>query len=428
MSLRGEGIALAPAPAVLQPAETKGFMAGNSLLTISMITREAARILTNNLCFTKQIRRNYSDEFARSGAKIGSVLNIRKPPKYIGRTGRVCAVEDVVETSVPLALTTQFGVDMTFTSAELALSIDDFSDRILKPAVAVVANKIDFDMMGLYSTVPNVVGAAGTVPNTLLTYLMAGVALDDNMAPRDNNRAVVVNPIQQATIVDALKGLFQSADQIEDQYEKGTMGITAGFKWCMDQNTRVHTAGPLGGAPIVSGGSQVGSTLLVSGFTAAAALRLKKGDLFTITGVNAVNGQNRQDLGYLRTFTVTADVNSAADGTASIPIYPPITPTGAFQTVTASPAGGAPLTLTFTAGQKTAQAMAFHKDAFTFATADLPLPDGVDMASRVSDDQLGVSVRMIRQYQICDDVWPTRLDVLYGFAAIYPELACRIIS
>jgi P22 coat protein - gene protein 5 len=272
------------------------------------------------------------------------------------------------------------------------------------------------------------VGTAGTVPNTLLTYLMAGVALDDNMAPRDNNRAVVVNPIQQATIVDALKGLFQSADQIEDQYEKGTMGVTAGFKWCMDQNTRVHTAGPLGGAPIVAGGSQVGSTLLVSGFTAAAALRLRKGDMFTIASVNAVNGQNHQDLGYLRTFTVTADVNSAADGTASIPIYPPITPTGAFQTVTASPAASAPLTLTFTASQKTAQALAFHRDAFTFATADLPLPDGVDMASRVSDDQLGVSVRMIRQYSICDDAWPTRLDVLYGFAAVYPELACRIIS
>lgn len=403
-------------------------MAGNNLLTISMITREAARILENNLCFTKQIRRNYSDEFARSGAKIGSVLNIRKPPKYIGRTGRVCAVEDVVESSVPLALTTQFGVDMSFTSAEMALSIDDFSDRILKPAIAVVANKIDRDLLSLYTTVPNVVGSAGTVPNALLTYLMAGVALDDNMAPRDNNRAIVVNPIQQATIVDALKGLFQSADQIEDQYEKGTMGITAGFKWCMDQNVWVHTAGPYGGAPIVAGGSQVGSTLLVSGFTAAAALRLKKGDTFTLAGVNAVNGQNRQDLGYLRTFTVTADVNSAADGTASVPIYPPIVASGATQTVTASPAASTPLTMLLTANQKAAQALAFHKDAFTFASADLPLPDGVDRAARVSDSQLGLSIRMIRDYSICDDAWPTRLDILYGFAAVYPELACRIIS
>lgn len=403
-------------------------MAGNTLLTMSMITREAARVLENNLCFAKQIRRTYADEFARSGAKIGSVLNIRKPPKYIGRTGRTCSVEDVVETSVPLSLTTQFGVDMSFTSAEMALSIDDFSDRILKPAIAVVANKIDRDLLSLYTTVPNVVGVIGTIPNALLTYLMAGVALDDNMAPRDNNRAIVVNPIQQATIVDALKGLFQSASQIEDQYEQGTMGLTAGFKWCMDQNVWTHTAGAYGGAPIVSGGSQVGSTLLVSGFTAAAAPRLKKGDMFTLAGVSAVNGQNRQTLGYLRTFTVTSDVSSAADGTASIPIYPPIIATGASQTVTASPAGGTPLTMTFTANSVAAQALAFHKDAFTFASADLPLPDGVDKAARVSDSQLGLSIRMIRQYSICDDAWPTRLDILYGFAPVYPELACRIIS
>ena len=403
-------------------------MATNTLLTISKITREAARILENNLCFAKQIARTYSDEFARTGAKIGSVLNIRKPPKYIGRSGRVCVVEDTVETSVPLALTTQFGVDLSFSSAEMALSIDDFSDRILKPAVSVVANKIDRDLLSLYATVPNVVGAAGTVPNSLLTYLMAGVALDENMAPRDNQRAVVISPIMQATIVDALKGLFHSSDQIEDQYEKGTMGLTAGFKWCMDQNIHTHTAGPYGGSPIVAGGSQVGSTLLVSGFTAAAALRLKKGDQFTITGVNAVNGQNRQDLGHLQTFTVTSDVNSAPEGTASIPIYPPIVASGAPQTVTASPAASAPLTMIYTASSTTTQGLAFHKDAFTFASADLPLPDGVDRAARVSDSQVGFSIRMVRQYNICDDVFATRLDILYGFAAVYPELACRIIA
>ena len=317
---------------------------------------------------------------------------------------------------------------MSFTSAEMALSIDDFSDRFIKPAMAVVANKIDFDGLKLYAQVPNVVGAVGTVPNALLTYLMAGVALDDNMAPRDSLRSVVINPIMQATIVDALKGLFQSSDKIADQYETGTMGITGGFKWSMDQNVATHIAGPLGGAPVVSGGSQTGSNLLVSGFTAAAALRLRKGDMFTIANVYGVNGQNRQSQSYLRSFTVTADVNSAADGTATIPIYPPITPTGASQTVTASPAGGAPLTLAYTANQQSPQGLAFHRDAFVFASADLPLPDGVDRASRVSDKQLGISIRMVRDYTICDDVFVTRLDVLFGWAAVYPELACRIQS
>lgn len=396
-----------------------------------MITREALRVLENNLTFTKFLRREYSNKFGVEGAKIGTVLNVRKPPKYIGRTGQTMVIENAVETSVPVALTTQFGVDIEFSSSELALSIDDFSDRFIKPAAATIANKIDYDGLALYQTVPNVVGAIGTVPNTLMTYLEAGVALDNNMAPRDNQRSVVINPIMQATIVDALKGLFQSSDKIADQYESGTMGLTAGFKFSMDQNVRSHTAGPQGGAPVVSGAGQTGSSLLTAGWTAAAAARLKKGDTFTIAGVYAVNGQNRQTLTTLRTFTVTSDFSSAADGTGSISIYPPIYGPGtANQTVSALPAASAPITITSgTAGQVTnGVGLAFHKDAFTLATADLPLPGGVDMASRVSDSQLGLSVRMVRQYSISTDQFPCRLDVLYGHAALYPELACRVLS
>lgn len=397
-----------------------------------MITREALAVLENNLTFTKHVRRDFDDQFGRSGAKIGTVLNVRKPPRYIGRTGTNLQVEDAQESSVPVALTTQAGVDISFTSADLGLSIDDFSKRFIRPAIANIANRIDYDGLGLYTTVPNLVGTIGTVPNTLLTYLMAGVALDDNATPRDSTRTVVINPLMQATIVDALKGLFQSSDKIANQYESGNMGLTAGFKFNMDQNVRVHQVGPLGGAPIVAGANQTGSTLNVSGFSASAALRLRKGDKFTMTGVNAINPQNRQDLGYLRTFTVTSDVNSDAAGAASIPIYPPLIPTSvtttANHTVTASPAAGAPLVINGTAGQKTPVGLAFHEDSFVLATADLPLPGGVDMASRASDKQLGLSIRLIRQYDINTDKWPCRLDVLYGWAALQPETACVIQS
>ena len=333
-----------------------------------------------------------------------------------------------------MSLDTQFGVDIQFSSVELGLSIDDFSDRFIKPAAATIANKIDFDGLGLYQTVPNVVGAIGTVPTDLDTYLNAGVALDEAMAPRDSQRSVVLSPKMQASLVNGLKGLFQSSDKIADQYESGTMGLTAGFKFSMDQNVRSHTAGPLGGAPTVSGGSQTGSSLLTAGWTAAAAARLKKGDTFTIANVYAVNGQNRQTSTTLRTFTVMSNFSSAADGTGSISIYPPIygpeAATVARQTVSALPAGGAPLTITSgTANQVTsAVGLAFHKDAFTLATADLPLPGGVDMASRASSNQLGISIRAVRQYNISTDQFPMRLDVLYGWAALRPELACRILS
>lgn len=402
----------------------------NTLLTISQITKEALAVLQNNLTFTKHVTRQYDSQFGRAGAKIGTTLNVRKPPRYIGRTGATMVIEDSVETSVPVTLNTQFGVDIQFSSVELGLHIDDFSKRFIKPAVATIANKVDWDGLGLYAVVPNAVGTAGTPSAELLDYLTAGVNLDNNAAPRDSDRHVVINPIQQATLVNGLKGLFQSSDKIADQYESGNMGITAGFKFSMDQNVRVHTVGPLGGTPVVSGANQTGTVLNVSGFTAAAALRLKKGDKFTLPLVYGVNPQNRQANTYLQIFTVTADTNSTAGGLAAIPIYPPITPLGAVgtsaNTVTVSPADAAPLTVLGAAASTYAAGLAHHRDAFTLACADLPLPDGTDMAARASDDQLGLSIRMIRDYTISSDQWPCRLDILYGWAALYPELACVI--
>lgn len=400
----------------------------NTFLTISMITNEALRVLTNNLVFAKKVNRQYDSKFGVEGAKIGTTLNVRKPPRYVGRTGAAIGVENVTETQVAVPLTTQFGVDISFTTADLLLSMDDFSNRYIKPAVATIANKIDYDGLQLYKTVANSVGTPGTVPNTFLTYLNAGVALDNNATPMDGDRTIVVNPLMQATIVDALKGLFQSSTEVKSQYEKGKMGTSAGFDWYMDQNTAVHTVGALGGTPLVNGASQTGAELITDGWTAAAAVRLKKGDVFTIAGVYGVNPQNRQSTGALQQFVVTADTSSNSDGEATIPIYPAITTSGAFQTVTGSPADNAAITVVGAANTTSPQGMAFHKDAFTLVTADLPLPRGVDMAGRASDPQTGLSVRMVRAYDISTDKLPCRLDVLYGWKELYPETACRIQS
>lgn len=398
----------------------------NSLLTISMITKESLRVLENNLAFAKGVTRDYDDSFAQSGAKIGDTLNIRKPARYVGRSGTTLSVEDHTETSVPLQLSSQFGVDLNFTSKELALSIDEFSDRIIKPAMAVIANKIDFDGLALYKNVANAVGTPGTTPSTLLTYLQSAAKLDYEAAPRDGQRSLVIDPNAQVTIVDALKSLFQSGDQIMKQYENGNMGQAAGYKWSMDQNVNVFTVGPQGGTPLVNGASQTGSSLVTNGWTAAAAPRLVQGDVFTIAGVFAVNPQTRQTTGQLRQFVVTAAVSSDGSGNATIPIFPAITVTGAFQTVTASPASGAAITVLGAANTQSAANLAFHKSAFVLACADLQLPKGVDMAARVSDKQLGLSARMVRAYDINNDKFPCRFDILYGYKAVYPELACRI--
>jgi len=400
----------------------------NVLLTISMITREALRILENNLVFSKFVRRDFDDSFGRAGAKIGTVLNIRKPPRYVGRVGQGLLLEDATETSVPLVLNTQRGVDIAFTSQDLALSIDDFSDRFVKPAIANVANFMDYDGLAEYLKVYNCIGVPGTIPNALLTYLQAGQRLDEEAAPRDNQRSLILSPAMQATIVDALKGLFHESSEIEKQYAEGLMGRTIGFKWSMDQNVRTHLIGVLGGAPLVNGAGQTGASLVTDTWTGAVLQRLNRGDVFTYPNGFAVNPQNKQSTGALRQFVVTADSFSDVGGNMTIPISPPITVAGGFQTVTASPANNAPLTILGAASTSTPQGLAFHKDAFAMGSADLPLPGGVDMAARVNDKQLGLSIRLVRAYDINTDRFPCRLDILYGWATLYAELACRVAS
>ena len=404
----------------------------NTLLTISMITREALRVLENNLTFTKYVRRDFDDSFGRAGAKIGTVLNIRKPARYAGRVGQGLSIEDATETQVPLVLNTQRGVDIAFTSQDLALTVDDFSDRFIRPAIANVANNIDFDGLAQYFNVYNQIGTPGVVPNALLTYLQAGQRLDEEAAPRDDLRSLVISPAMQATILDALKGLFQSSTDIATQYESGKMGLSIGFKWSMDQNVGVNTIGILGGSPTVNQAGQTGATLVTNNWTASAATRLKKGNVFTIgsgaTGVFAVNPQNKQSTGALRQFVATTDGASDGSGNMTINISPSIITSGPFQNVVAAPGAGATINVNGAASTASPQGLAFHKDAFALGCADLPLPGGVDMAARVSDKQLGLSLRLVRAYDINTDRFPTRIDVLYGWVTLYAELACRVAS
>jgi hypothetical protein len=385
-----------------------------------MITNEALFVLRNNLTFTKRVNRSYDSSFGTDGAKIGTVLNIRKPPRFVVTSGPGLSIQDITETSVPLPLQSQEHVDFTFTTADRLLSIDDFSERLLEPAIAAVANKMDYDGNQQYVNVANTVGTVGMTPNTALIYLTAASVLSNNATPMDGRRSVVMNPTFEATIVDALKGLFQSATQIKEQYEKGQMAIGLGFEWYMDQNAGVQTIGALGGTPAVNGGGQTGTSLVLNGWTAAAAQRLNQGDILQIgsgsTGVYGVNPQARTSTGRLQDFVVTAPASSDGAGNMTVNIWPPITPGGQFQTVTTSPATGALVTVysTAAAGQsaiantQTPVALAFHRDAFTMATADLPLPTGgVVAAFRAADKSLGI-------------------DVLYGWATMRGEMACRV--
>lgn len=407
----------------------------NQLLTIAMITREAYRILVNNLVFAGKVNRSYDDKFGDEGAKIGSVLNVRLPVRYVYSQGQGLVLQDAVETSVPVALTTQYQRAFVFSSADLKLNIDDFGTRFVKPAVASMANQIDGDGLALWSTVYQQVGTPGTVPNALLTYLNAGVQLDDAAAPMDGERYLCINPRMQATIVDALKGLFQASSEISAQYKKGKMGETAGFDWYMDQNVGTYTTGPLGGAPLANAvAPQIGSSIITDTWTASAAKRLSKGDIVTfgvlggVDAVDMVNPQSRADVGKLQQFVVTADCSSDGSGNLTIPISPAIVISGPNQNVTQGVNNNAVVNTYAAASTLSPQGLLFHKDAFAFVNADLPLPNGVDMRDRVSSKLAGLSIRLVRAYDVNTDRFPLRLDLLGGWSTIYPQLACRVSS
>jgi len=413
----------------------------NNLLTISKITNEALMVLENELTFTGEVDRNYDDQFAVVGAKIGNTVNVRRPGRFIGTTGPALNVEDFNETSVPVTLSTQFHVDTQFTTQDLALSLDMFSDRVLKPAIAAIANKIDRDgLVMAKNNTANIVGTAGTPPTGLITYLTGAAYLDSEGAPRDGRRSCIVEPFTSATIVDSLKGLFMPSAKISSQYEKGLMGTdSAGMKWKMDQNVVNQTFGSYSTATLscatttatgfLTSGWASTSTIALTAATAAAGL--KQGDVIQIANVFAVNPQNRQAYGSnkLRNFVVMSDVTVSTSGTTSVTVSPAVITAGQFQNVNVAATSASAVVTPFNnTGVVSPQNIIMHRNAFTVAMADLELPEGVHFAGRASDKELGMSIRVVRQYTINNDSIPTRLDVLYGWAPLYPELACRVAA
>ena len=416
----------------------------NNLLTISKITNEALMVLENELTFTSECDRNYDDQFAVVGGKIGNTVNVRRPGRFVGATGPALAVEDFNETSVPVTLSTQFQVATQFTTQDLSLSLDMFSDRVLKPAVSTIANKIDRDGLAMATLqTANIVGVAGTPPTGLITYLTAGAYLDSEGAPRDGRRSCIVEPFTSATIVDSLKGLFVPQEAIGEQYRKGLMGRdSAGMNWKMDQNVVSQVFGNNSTTTVTASVATTTATgFLTSGWASSSTITLtaantgnlvlNAGDTFTIAGVYAVNPQNRQAYGSnkLRNFVVKSGVTIASGSSVSVTVSPAVITAGQFQNVSIpSPSSSAAVTQFNSIGAVSPQNIIMHRNAFTLAVADLELPEGVHFAGRASDKEIGLSMRIVRQYTINNDSIPTRLDVLYGWAPLYPELACRIAA
>lgn len=402
----------------------------NSLLTINMITREAIRLFINTNAFIQNIDRQYDDQFAVTGAKIGTSLRIRLPNDYIVTTGPGLSLQDTTEQQTTLTLATQQHVDVAFTTAERTLSLDDYSQRVLKPKVNALCGKVASTIMNSLGEAPSNItyradGANVIQSPTSEQYLIAGAILDDNSAPMlgtRGDRKVVNDPWTDARIVNSLSGLLNPSGPVSEQYMYGAMKNGLGFSWFRDQTVIKHTAGTYDSLATVNGANQTGTQLTVGAITGT----IKQGDILTI-GVNGVNRVTKQTTGMLKQFVATADVANAG---VTINLYPAIVPAVGgsdvqYQTVTASPANGDAVLLVTNASATYRKSICYAPEAITMVTADLYMPTkGVIESARHQMD--GVSMRSLSAYLPGTDQVADRLDVLYGSLAVRPEWMCVV--
>lgn len=405
----------------------------NSILTPTMITREAARILHQECNFIGNVNKQYDDRYAQDGAKIGYTLNVRMPSKYEVRTGATLSAEDHVERSTPLTVQSQYGVDVNFTTAELTMELDDFSERFLQPAMAQLAAKIEGDALAVaYKRVFNYTNAT---TNGLLTYRrfqQNGKNLTNELAPK-GDRSAILTPDSVVEFNDAVKGLFQDSGSIKKQYKEGMMGRTGGFDVYENTLLPSHTTGTLAGSPVTNGTALgTGTTantwvsqtdLVIDGATTTTDLNA--GDIITLSGVYEVHPELRTNTGRLRRFVVQSDVTATDNATVTVKPGLIYGSGNAFQNCVlsgVSDTDNLTITLIGAVNSQFKQDLFFHKDAFIFGSADLidVSQFGAWGARAVQD---GISIRIARQYDINNDKLPCRLDVLWGFAELYPELA-----
>ena len=404
----------------------------NSILTPSIITKEALRILHAQSNFLTKINRQYDSRFAVNGAKIGTNLDVRLPNKFTVRTGSTYSAQDMVERKVSLPVATIKGVDCTITDTELTMSLNDFSEQFLKPAMNQLASDIEYSAMSsMYKSVPNAVGTVSTQID-YKKFQQAGQKLTENLAP-SSDRTFLLNPASRVEFSDAVKGLFQASNNIDDQYREGMVGRTGGFDVFENTMIPVHTTGTYGGTPLTNGATQ-GSTGANNAYVATSAIitdgwtsggtSLKAGDSITFAGCFEVHPETKVSTGVLKKFVIVSDVSDTT-GAITMTVSPGVIAGGAYQNCSNRIADNSAITVLGTSATAYGQNLAFHKDAFTFVSADLDIPKGVDMAAR---ERFGnISMRFVRWFDGDNGQWKSRFDILYGTAALYPELACRLV-
>ena len=407
----------------------------NTLKFIDMVAREAQSIAHEKASFIGTTDLQYDDSFGKTGAKIGSTLRVRKPNEYTRRQGsRVMDVQDQDEATQTITVATQDGVDMRFNSAELTLDTDSpsdvaaFSKRYIEPAVAVLVSGIESDFLA-YATKAtyNVAGTAGTGITSLVAPGAARAKLNQGLAPKDK-RYIQMDSPTMGGLVNGVASYFNPSSAISEQYREGMIARTAMADFYENErvwtltNTDDVTADTDADALVTDGGSTIDMHTLLP------VAKQTVGSVFTIAGVYACHPETKAAYRHLQQFVITAV------GATTTTVSPSFYLTGARKNVVSSTGGTLAVTdfnaktLTFVGAASTsyAQSLMYHKEAFQFVTADLPLMDDAHKCTRRVKD--GLSLRVWMASDIRNDELLMRLDILYGMAALRPAWACRMIG
>jgi len=393
----------------------------NTLLTPTVIAKEALMMLTNNLGMSRHVYTAYKNEFV----KVGQTITVRKPNKFRATKTQARSNTNLAEPSTSITMSTQAHVSWAFSSVDLTTTIEDYSKRYIEPAAAALANQVDADLCALYKDIYNYAGTPGTTPSTFKSLGDAQTILDLEAAPQEG-RVAIVEPTANWSLADGLKGTF-APNVAKDIITKGYLGTIANLSIYMDQNIQRHTNGHFttGATPLMNGATLTGATSLVTNGWGGSNT-VKAGDIFTVAAVNQVNPMSGQSTGVLKRFAVTANgADAGADLTINITPTIKYTGTDPYDNISALPLTTAALSFVGTEDGIYPQNLVYHPNAFALVTVPIEMPSNV-WGARETDPDAGLSIRIVKMYDIDADEEIIRLDILYGVKTLYPELACRL--
>jgi hypothetical protein len=399
---------------------------GNSILTPTVIAREALKRLKNNLVMARRVHRAYKDEFK----SIGSTVTIPRPIRYDVTDGATLSKQDVQEGDISLTVDKRKHVAFGFSSQDLTMDPVSFGSKFIEPAVSQLAHKVDMDLLALYDEVPDWAGTPGQDINSYADFAKGCERLDLRGVP-EGDRSAVLSVSDTWALLGSQTELSAGESIVKDAYRRARLGEVAGVELFKSQQVRSHTVGTyISGGTCTDAGSaysavKSGMTQSITIASAGANKTFAEGDVITLSGVYDVNPNTKDALPHLKQFTVRAAASSDGSGDGTLTIYPAIIISGPYQNASAAPSA-ASIVRVGTASTAYRQNMVFHKNAFALVSCPLITDPSMPWSARATDKDTGLSIRVVRDYDSTNDEIVTRLDILYGCKAIYPELASRL--